>query len=64
MKTTLNIPQDLLEEAMRLLKSHTKSETVRVALEELVRQKRVEHIIGTAGTLKFSQDWEKARHER
>lgn len=64
MKTTLNIPEDLLEEAMELTGAHTKTEAIRLALEGLIRQRRIEKIILQAGTLKFSNEWEKARHER
>lgn len=64
MKTTLNIPDALIKEAMRLAKLKLKTETVRLALEELIKQKCLEEIIAKAGTLKFSADWDKARHDR
>ncbi len=64
MKTTLHLPEQLLEEAMQVTKCSTKSETVRVALEELIRHKRLEQVISSAGTLSFSTDWDKARHAR
>ena len=64
MKTTLNISEALLKEAMELTMLETKTETVQFALEEIVRQKTLEKIILKAGTLKFSEDWDKARHGR
>jgi Arc/MetJ family transcription regulator len=64
MKTTLNISAELLKEAIRLTGSRTKTEAVHRALVELIRKERVEKIIGQAGKLDFSDDWEKARHER
>jgi len=64
MKTTLNISDALLKEAMELTRLATKTETVQFALEEIVRQKTLEKIISKAGTLKFSEDWDKARHGR
>ena len=64
MKTTLYLPEQLLEEAMRITKYPTKSETVRRALEELIRHKRIEQVIASAGTLSFSPDWDQARHAR
>lgn len=64
MKTTLDIQDSLLKEAIRLSGARTKTEAVRLALEELIRQKRIEEVIARAGTLEFSSDWEKARHDR
>jgi len=64
MKTTLTIPEDLLKAAMKASLCQTKSETVRMALEALLRQKRLDAVIAAAGTLAFSSDWNKARHER
>lgn len=39
MKTTLNIPEGLLKEAMRLADIKSKTEAVITALKEFVRQK-------------------------
>jgi Arc/MetJ family transcription regulator len=64
MKTTLNISEELLEEAIRLTGSRTKTEAIHKALTELIRKQKVEKIIGLAGKLDFNDDWEKARHER
>jgi len=64
MKTTLNIPEDLVKRTMQLSKSKTKTAAIITAMEEYVRRKKLEDIIGMKGTLRFSDDWEKARHER
>ncbi len=64
MKTTLNISEELLEEAVRLTGSRTKTEAIHKALTELIRKQKVEKIIGLAGKLDFNDDWKKARHER
>jgi Arc/MetJ family transcription regulator len=64
MKTTLNISEELLEEAIRLTGSRTKTEAIHKALTELIRKQKVEKIIGSAGKLDFNNDWEKARHDR
>jgi hypothetical protein len=34
------------------------------AMKEYIRRKKLEGIIGAEGKLHFSDDWEKARHER
>jgi Arc/MetJ family transcription regulator len=64
MKTTLNIPQGLLDKAVELAGVRTKTEAVTLALKELIRRQKIEHLIKKTGTLEFSDDWEKARHER
>jgi len=64
MKTTLNVPRDLLEEAARLAGVRTKTEAVMRALEEFVRRQKIEEIIRAAGSLEFSDEWDEARHER
>ena len=64
MKTTLNISEELLEEAVRLTGSRTETEAIHKALTELIRKQKIEEIIGQAGKLDFNNDWEKARHER
>lgn len=63
MKTTLNIPVKLLDEAQRLSGKKTKTGTIVCALEELVRQNKVREIMNSAGTLDFD-DWEETRHAR
>jgi Arc/MetJ family transcription regulator len=62
MKTTLNIPEDLIKKAMSLAKHKTKTETVIVALQEYVRQKKIEKILQHQGKLQFDKTWEKSRH--
>ena len=64
MKTTLNIPRELLEEAVQLSGVRTKTEAVTLALQELIRQQKIERLIEQAGSLEFSDDWEDARHGR
>ena len=64
MKTTLNIPEDLVKRTMKLSKSKTKTAAIITALEEYVRRKKLEDIIGMKGKLRFSDDWDKVRHER
>ena len=64
MKTTLDIPDDLIKEAMIVSKSRTKKEAVITGLKELIRQKKIERVLSSAGKLEFSDRWEKARHGR
>ena len=64
MKTTLNIPDDLIKKAMSLSKYKTKTETVVVALQEYIQKKRVDKILASEGKLEFDDAWEKSRHGR
>jgi hypothetical protein len=64
MKTTLNIPDDLVNKTMRLSGSKTKTAAIVTAMKEYIRRKKLEQIVELEGTLQFSDDWEKARHER
>ncbi len=64
MKTTLNIPDDLIKEAILLSKHKTKTKTIIVALQEYVRRKKIEKIMEYQGKLQFDETWEKNRHAR
>ena len=64
MKTTLNIPDELIKKAMLLSQHRTKTETVIIALHEYICLKKVERILGHEGKLEFNDTWEKSRHAR
>jgi Arc/MetJ family transcription regulator len=66
MKTTMNVPDELLAEALRLSGEKTRTRAVVVALEEFVRRRRVDALLGEAGTFDFAtdQELEQVRHER
>lgn len=64
MKTTLNIPEDLIDQAMSISNHQTKTETVIVALKEYIRLKKIEKILEYEGELQFEDTWEKIRHDR
>jgi hypothetical protein len=63
-KTTLNIPEPLIREAMKLSNRRTKTDTIIMALKEYIRKKQLERVIDMSGKLDFSEDWERGRHER
>jgi hypothetical protein len=64
MKTTLNLPDDLIKKTMKISGSRTKTAAIVTAMEEYLRRKKLEEIIGMEGKLDFTDDWEKSRHER
>ena len=56
MRTTLDLPEELIDEARRILKFKSKTDAVVVALRELVRRERVEQLKALAGTVKLELD--------
>jgi hypothetical protein len=61
MRTTLDLPADLLEEARRLLAFKSKTDTVVFSLRELVRRKRIEEIKALAGKIRLDVDLDRSR---
>lgn len=56
MRTTLDLPEELLEEARRLLGFKSKTDTVVMSLRELVRSRRIEELKGLLGTVELDLD--------
>lgn len=52
MKTTVDIPEKMLSEAMKSLGAATKREAVIAALEEFNRRRRAEKLVSILGTFK------------
>ncbi|MGZ0019685.1 type II toxin-antitoxin system VapB family antitoxin [Nitrosomonas sp. wSCUT-2] len=44
MRTTLDIPENLLSEAMRITRTKTKTAVIILALEELIRKERISEL--------------------
>ncbi|MFC1706799.1 type II toxin-antitoxin system VapB family antitoxin [Planctomycetota bacterium] len=64
MRTTLNIPEDLLREAQRLAQTSSKTATVIYSLQELIRIKRLEELRRLRGKLQLEIDLELLRRPR
>jgi len=56
MRTTLDIPEDLIEEARRLLGYKSKTDTVIFSLRELIRRKRIEELKEMMGSIHLEID--------
>ncbi len=56
MRTTLDLPEELLEEARRLLGFKSKTDTVVLSLQELVRRRRLEELKGLLGSVELDVD--------
>jgi Arc/MetJ family transcription regulator len=61
MRTTLDLPEPLIEEARRLLGFKSKTDTVVVSLQDLVRRKRVEELKAMLGTVKLELNLDRSR---
>lgn len=56
MRTTLDIPEELIEEARQLLGFKSKTDTVILSLRELIRRRRIEELKSLAGRVQLEID--------
>lgn len=56
MRTTLDLPEDLLEEARTSVGYKSKTDTVVLALRELVRRRRIEELKTLMGRVRLEID--------
>ena len=61
MRTTLDLPEDLLDSARRALGFKSKTDTIVVALRELVRRHRLEELKSLLGRVELDVDVERSR---
>lgn len=64
MRTTLDLPEDLLEEAQRLAGTSSKTATIISSLHELIRIKRIEQLRKLRGRLDLDVDLAALRRDR
>ena len=56
MRTTLDLPEEIVEEARRLLGFKSKTDTVIVSLRELIRRRRIDELKSLAGKIELKID--------
>lgn len=61
MRTTLDIPEPLIEEARRLLGFKSKTDTVVLSLKEMIRRKRIEELKDMMGSVDLEIDLPRSR---
>ena len=54
MRTTVDLPEELMSDLMALSKTRKKKDAVRVALEEFVRRKKMEKLLALPGKIEIS----------
>jgi Arc/MetJ family transcription regulator len=64
MRTTLDLPEGLLDEAQQLTGSATKRQTVVTALEEVIRARRRQELLDMLGKTKLNLTHEDIREMR
>ena len=64
MRTTIDINEELLEEAEKFIGEKSVSKAVNKALEEFVRRQKAQALIDSLGTWKLElDDWYEFRHQ-
>ena len=61
MRTTLDLPEDLMDEAQSLLGYKSKTDTVILSLQELIRRKRIDELKQMAGRVHLKIDVRSSR---
>ncbi len=53
MRTTLDIPENLISEAMKVTKARTKTEVIKFALENIIQKNKLKKIKSYCGKLEL-----------
>jgi Arc/MetJ family transcription regulator len=61
MRTTIDIPQELFEEAQSILGFKSKSDVVIYSLKEVIRKKKLKELADLAGRVEFEKSAEELR---
>lgn len=63
-RMTITIDKTLVEETRKALKARTKAETIRRALEETLRRRKLQQVLEHAGRVDLDLDQERLRRLR
>ena len=64
MRTSMNIPPELLDKAQKLSHSKTKTQVVILALEEFIQRRKIQELMELKGSLKEDYSYKKYRKKR
>ncbi len=62
-RTTITLPNSLLDELMSTIEAKSKTEAVIKAIKDEIRMKKTERIKSLAGKMEFTKSADKLRHE-
>lgn len=58
MRATLNIPDELIDEVLRLSGQKTKTGAIVTVMEDFVRRKKMADLLALRGKISIDYDWE------
>jgi Arc/MetJ family transcription regulator len=58
MRATLNLPDSLIKDLLDITGEKTKTKAICLAIEDFVRRRRRQKLIGLSGKIHFDLDWE------
>ena len=61
MRTTLDLPEELLERVMAITNARTKTEAITIALENMIRKERVSRLVEFHGKVDLEIDLDALR---
>jgi hypothetical protein len=61
MRTTLDLPQDLIDQAMTITHAKSKTKLIKLALENIINQEKRNRIIKYQGKINFDIDLDTLR---
>lgn len=64
MRTSINLPFALIEEAQALIGAKTKTQAILLALTELIQRRKSRKVLALKGSLKHAYDYKAARRKR
>ena len=64
MRTTIDIPEDLMNEAMKVTNSSTKSELIKIALKNIIQKNKIKSLKNYKGKIDLSIDLNITRSRR
>ena len=59
MRTTLNIPDELIKELHRFSNEKSKTKAVSIAIKDYIRRKKIEHLLSLSGKINIDYEWKK-----
>lgn len=64
MRTTLDIPEELINEALRITQSRTKTELIKLALENIIQKNKIKGLKKYRGKIDLDIDLNTLRKRR